>query len=745
MRYILAVILFAGCLMAQPTQSVQWVTTNPSGTCGDLSPLQFNYANGNLSGCVNATWTVISGGAGSGTVTSVTILGTANELTASGTCTITSAGTCTFAIASPLTLPGNMSVPSGAITLGTNGGTGGTLNLNGSSGVGSDVTLSTNSAGSLFLFNAGLSVTGGAVFTGTVQGSSWSVTNAGALTVSSCSGCGSGSSAFSSLTGGTNTSAAMVVGSGASLGVTGSGSISASTISGGAANDLVYQAGSGTTGFLASCASGVWGTNGSDVPSCSTTLPSGLSIPGYAALSGATFTGTIQAASWSLTAGGVLTVASCSGCGSSGGSWSSLGNASANLTLSNAGYTTTFDQTSGVAWSWANTTAATSSASQSSPIMEWLGTEWHSSASVTGGITAQFVPGTGADAASTFQISHTGSATGTVTTALPGPVSTASDGVHPGLAEFPGNTTAPTIPSNMFALIGPNAATFTAYGLQFPTTNPGANQVIAVGAPSSGVAPISFISNATTVNGQTCTLGSTCTVSVSNVGGGSANEVLYQTGVGATGFITPCASGAMVYNGSDVPQCSNTMPTGMAYSTPGSINLANGSNLPLTGITGGSTAGILQTTNLGVVSASPALANGTTAATQSAGDNSTKVADTAYVNTVYNLIQTSGSPYTMSALTGTYWNNTASAYSWDLPTPVSGLQLCVGNYQAQATAQSLIPPSGVTIYFKGAAGTAGSSTGLVSGGAAGDFICLEGTSSTTYMAIGAGYGTWTNH
>jgi hypothetical protein len=114
-------------------------------------------------------------------------------------------------------------------------------------------------------------------------------------------------------------------------------------------------------------------------------------------------------------------------------------------------------------------------------------------------------------------------------------------------------------------------------------------------------------------------------------------------------------------------------------------------------------------------------------------------------NATYNLIQTSGSPYAMPALAGTYWNNTASPYSWDLPTPAAGLQLCIGNYKAQAAAQSLIPGSGVTIYFKGVAGTAGSSTGLVSGGAAGDFICLEGTDSTTYMATGAGYGTWTNH
>ncbi len=60
--------------------------------------------------------------------------------------------------------------------------------------------------------------------------------------------------------------------------------------------------------------------------------------------------------------------------------------------------------------------------------------------------------------------------------------------------------------------------------------------------------------------------------------------------------------------------------------------------------------------------------------TQSAGDNSTKFATTAYTNTIYNLIQTSGSPYTMTALTGSYWNNSSGSYSFDLPTPVAGLQ-----------------------------------------------------------------------
>jgi hypothetical protein len=140
------------------------------------------------------------------------------------------------------------------------------------------------------------------------------------------------------------------------------------------------------------------------------------------------------------------------------------------------------------------------------------------------------------------------------------------------------------------------------------------------------------------------------------------------------------------------------------------------------------------------------LPNGTAATTQSACDNSTKLATTAYAGTVCNTVEASGSPLSATAQSQTIWNNTASAYVVDLPTPTaSGPQICLGNYKAQASAISLVPRTGVTIYYKGVAGTTGSATGLKSSGAAGDFICLEGTDSTTYQAIGPGQGTWTNN
>jgi len=62
--------------------------------------------------------------------------------------------------------------------------------------------------------------------------------------------------------------------------------------------------------------------------------------------------------------------------------WSALGNAAANLTLANAGYTTTFNQTSAVAWTWANTTAAVLATNQSSPSINLGGTYFGAAAGV---------------------------------------------------------------------------------------------------------------------------------------------------------------------------------------------------------------------------------------------------------------------------------------------------------------------------------------------------------------------------
>lgn len=56
--------------------------------------------------------------------------------------------------------------------------------------------------------------------------------------------------------------------------------------------------------------------------------------------------------------------------------WSSLGNAVGSLTLANGANATTFNYTSGVAWTWANLTAATNIVDQPSPALTLTGQTW---------------------------------------------------------------------------------------------------------------------------------------------------------------------------------------------------------------------------------------------------------------------------------------------------------------------------------------------------------------------------------
>lgn len=89
--------------------------------------------------------------------------------------------------------------------------------------------------------------------------------------------------------------------------------------------------------------------------------------------------------------------------------WDKLGNAAGALTLANAGNATTFNQTSAVTWTWANTTAATSGTSQSSPILSVTGTYWTGAASATDKWTIQDVVANGTNGTSELKILHTGS------------------------------------------------------------------------------------------------------------------------------------------------------------------------------------------------------------------------------------------------------------------------------------------------------------------------------------------------
>ena len=155
----------------------------------------------------------------------------------------------------------------------------------------------------------------------------------------------------------------------------------------------------------------------------------------------------------------------------------------------------------------------------------------------------------------------------------------------------------------------------------------------------------------------------------------------------------------------------------------------------------------IESTNMPTVGNTAILSSLTapTFTTQSAGDNSTKVATTAYaddaVNKVYSVVHTSGSPYTITK-SGYYWNNTAAEYDWVLPTPAAGLQVCVGNYGTRNQIIKATAASSTYITYKG---VTGSSAGNLSATAAvGNFVCFVGVDTTNWIVPGSGTGTYTN-
>jgi hypothetical protein len=159
-------LLFSGSAVAQVgSPGVLYVVVAPSGACSAGSPMEeiVNGA-GTVYACQSitagvGTWTALASGSATGTVTSVGIVGTANQITVTGTSPITTAGSLTLSLPSALTLPGTLAV-TGNLTTNMTGGpfcvheTSGVLSASSQDcGAGSGITLGT--AGQLPVMNAG--------------------------------------------------------------------------------------------------------------------------------------------------------------------------------------------------------------------------------------------------------------------------------------------------------------------------------------------------------------------------------------------------------------------------------------------------------------------------------------------------------------------------------------------------------------------------------------------------------------
>ncbi len=313
--------------------------------------------------------------------------------------------------------------------------------------------------------------------------------------------------------------------------------------------------------------------------------------------------------------------------------------------------------------------------------------------------------------------------------AVAGPLQVANAGGYAGLTYEVGNTTVPaSLPLNSTGDLGPNSASFFSYFLQRSATAPSATGPMLVAA-------VGIVSTAGTVSsgGTGCTNGTQTLSYVGGGGGGTATGTVTVSGGVPTGAIS-LASGGAGYN---------SIPTTVQVATcTGTTTITGAAIAPVVGVSYGTISG---TGTVFPTTASPTFTGTPLAPTQSICNDSTNIATTAYVAISCVVVKTTGSPYSPSAQTAAYWNATSGAYVVDLPTSTAGIQICLGNYHATAQAISFVPSSGVTIYYKGVAGTAGSSTGLASGGAAGDYICVQAPDASSWEALGPGQGTWTNN
>lgn len=134
-----------------------------------------------------------------------------------------------------------------------------------------------------------------------------------------------------------------------------------------------------------------------------------------------------------------------------------------------------------------------------------------------------------------------------------------------------------------------------------------------------------------------------------------------------------------------------------------------------------------------------ALPNGTTATTQSANDNSTKVATTAYVDKPVNFA-TPGSSHSFSGNTDFFVCTTTCTVTPPTPT-AGGQQYCARNDNNVTTVITFAAISGVQYETTAFTSYKTANTSIVSGGAAGDKLCVISRDATHYL-VASYNGTW---
>jgi hypothetical protein len=197
---------------------------------------------------------------------------------------------------------------------------------------------------------------------------------------------------------------------------------------------------------------------------------------------------------------------------------------------------------------------------------------------------------------------------------------------------------------------------------------------------------------------------------------GTGEQTAINTAVNTNGGQTTSTTSSVVLGAITTGGGSGTAPVGLA-------DVATGSYLQSGGVT---TIPAWQAFGTGVQTGVNAAVNSTTS-----GALATAVPPT-----------TVGTGGTVSTATGYYICTTTCSVT--LPTPAAGYQFCIRNDDGATTVITIAAISGVQFEKTTYAGYGTITTGtMVSGGAAGDKICLFGRDSSHYL-VGSYVGTWTN-
>ncbi|HLX83808.1 MAG TPA: hypothetical protein VKR59_07910 [Terriglobales bacterium] len=303
-----------------------------------------------------------------------------------------------------------------------------------------------------------------------------------------------------------------------------------------------------------------------------------------------TFTGTVGGITYAMLSGSPA--------------WNVEGNATGNMAISNAAFTTTFNQTAAVAWLWANTTAATGSTINASPLLELAAQYYTGSASATDTWTIGTSLAAGTNAASVLNITHSGSS-GQATVMLP-----AGAAGKPAL-QFTGASTG--VGLSQSAAGGGYLASSGVLDIQTSAgvssiciaPNGASGVLMAVGYYSGGLAAgtITMCGNVNGSSVPSMTLGN-MNASAFNQHGGNSTGIAFGTGAG-TGYgnlqwipsagsnnfaavsIAPGINSTAVLVTQTITSCTITSATAATLTVTTGTNYTVGATIVVSGLTGG--------------------------------------------------------------------------------------------------------------------------------------------------------------